>query len=368
MAYLSNYLSSRRSSSGSSGRSSGYAYPKPYQPYSVPRRGVSAIESSGSNFGGQDLASALLMQRQVNKSATPSTSFDSSYDYDPILSQIQALATQSVANSTNNASQLRKQALISSGQTDIGGKLGFDADTLAAAGQNPESEYAQLQREFQQRQKDLEEAMSAQNLLYSGEYTNNLSQLAQGKASAEASIGSRLREMLSGIDTGLLTSQETARQQALDAQTQAELLRSYGELNPTGSMTDSSGLEWDAGAATALAQAGYPADVVSGAASAYAASHPGYSVHGVKQEGHIEYQNGVPGVWIKYNTAAGASTEWTPLPTAPPSPPPAPAAYEVGNKTITLPPGTSGARSVDAPVSPSADVLQTYLAGTNRYQ
>jgi hypothetical protein len=33
----------------------------------------------------------------------------------------------------------------------------------------------------------------------------------------------------------------------------------------------------------------------------------------VMQEGHIEEHNGVPGVWIKYNTPQGTSTEWTPI-------------------------------------------------------
>jgi len=140
-----------------------------------------------------------------------------------------------VANATTNAAQLRKDALISSGEVPIGKELGFDANTLTAAGQNPESEYAQLQKEFASRQKQLEEAMSAQNLLYSGEYTKNLSELNQGRASAEGSIGSRLREMLSGIDTGLLGSQEAARQAALDAATAAALAKRYAEqVNTTG--------------------------------------------------------------------------------------------------------------------------------------
>jgi hypothetical protein len=33
----------------------------------------------------------------------------------------------------------------------------------------------------------------------------------------------------------------------------------------------------------------------------------------VMQEGHVEYRNGVPGVYVKYASPAGDSTEWTPL-------------------------------------------------------
>lgn len=270
------------------------------------------------------MASALLQQKQVNAASIPQTNFDSSFDYDPILSKIQALASQTVNNATTNAAQLRKDALISSGLTSVGKDLNFDENTLTAAGQNPESEYAQLQREFAARQKQLEEAMSAQNLLYSGEYANNLSLLNQGRASAEGGIGSRLRDMLAGIDTGLLTSKETARQQELDAATQAALQRAGYESMPNGSVVDSSGLEWDAGSASALASAGYSGDAVSAAAQQYAANH-GFSVHGVKQEGHIEYHGNQAGVWIKYDTPSGSSTEWTPLgppDMAAPTPPP----------------------------------------------
>ena len=59
--------------------------------------------------------------------------------------------------------------------------------------------------------------------------------------------------------------------------------------------------------------AGYSNQQVYNAASAYAQSHGGYVPHMVMSEGQIIYQNGVPGVMIKYNTPTGSSTEWTPL-------------------------------------------------------
>lgn len=46
---------------------------------------------------------------------------------------------------------------------------------------------------------------------------------------------------------------------------------------------------------------------------AYAQQREGYSPHAVMQEGTVTYQNGVPGVMVKYNTPQGSSTEWTPL-------------------------------------------------------
>lgn len=53
---------------------------------------------------------------------------------------------------------------------------------------------------------------------------------------------------------------------------------------------------------------------VQDSAGAYAQQREGYRPHGVMQEGTVTYQNGVPGVMIKYDTPTGSSTEWTPMP------------------------------------------------------
>lgn len=49
-------------------------------------------------------------------------------------------------------------------------------------------------------------------------------------------------------------------------------------------------------------------------AQQYAAAHGSqWSPHNIAQEGQITYQNGKPGIMVKYSTPAGSSTEWTPL-------------------------------------------------------
>jgi len=53
---------------------------------------------------------------------------------------------------------------------------------------------------------------------------------------------------------------------------------------------------------------------VNSAAQAYAQQRQGYAPHMIMQEGTVTYQNGVPGIMIKYNTPQGTSTEWTPIP------------------------------------------------------
>ncbi len=66
---------------------------------------------------------------------------------------------------------------------------------------------------------------------------------------------------------------------------------------------------------------GYTADEVYRNAMMYAQSRRGYQPHMVMQEGHIENRGGVEGVWIKFLTPQGTSTEFVPLSHAtPPAP------------------------------------------------
>jgi hypothetical protein len=63
--------------------------------------------------------------------------------------------------------------------------------------------------------------------------------------------------------------------------------------------------------------AGYSGEAILAAAQAYAQGRSygggGYEPHAIMQEGHVEYQNGQPGVYIKYSTPGGSTTEWTPI-------------------------------------------------------
>jgi hypothetical protein len=227
VATLSNYLSG----GSTAGRpTSGARYPaiQRYRPYSPPRIN-SGYRTQDSPFAGQDFASALIASQQQAKAVTPSTTFENTFNYDPILSKLQALSSQTVANASTNAAQLRNEAAITTGDPSLLKSLAFDDNTINAATQNPESLYAQLQKEYVQRSRDLEESMNARNLMYSGEYDRNLQELAQGKASAEGELGARLRELLSQADTGLLGAKETARQNALEAQIAQANARNFAE-------------------------------------------------------------------------------------------------------------------------------------------
>lgn len=217
--YLSNYLSGSRTMKTAG--SSQYPVIKRYTPYaSSQSRGINAAPTSAP-YANQDLASALLYQQQLRQNTTPSSTFTDNYNYDPIQSKIQALGSQSVANAQTNASQLRKEAAINQGDPELLRSLGFDENTINAASGNPQSLLSQLNLEYQNRQKQLSDSLSAQNLYYSGENQRQLGLLAQGKATAESNIGQKLRDLLAGVDSGVLGSQENARQADLKAQLDA---------------------------------------------------------------------------------------------------------------------------------------------------
>lgn len=233
MAYsLSNYLSGSKTMKTAG--SSHYPVIKRYSPYaSSQSRGINATPVSAP-YANQDLASALLQQQQQRQYSTPSSTYQDTYNYDPIQSKIQALGTQSVANAQTNAAQLRKEAGINTGDSELLKALGFDQNTIDAASANPQSLMAQLNLEHQNRSKQLAESMSAQNLYYSGENQLQLGLQAKGLASGQANLGQHLRDLLSGVDTGVLNSQEAARkaeiQAQLDAASKAQFNSLYEEL------------------------------------------------------------------------------------------------------------------------------------------
>jgi hypothetical protein len=258
-----------------------------------------------------------LQTQQQKKLSTPSSTFENTYDYDPILARIQALSTMTVANAKTEAEQARRKLIIDTGDPTVAKTLGFDENTISAATQNPESMLAQLNKEFAKRQLDLKESYSAQNLLYSGSYADELKNLATGRASAEASVGQKLRDALAGVDSGLLASQEAERQRLLQAAQDAAMKRAglesgYGGAS-AGNLAD---FKYDA-----VVPPGYSLEAIYAQAQANAPA--GQTPMHIMNQGQIIMQNGVPGVMIKYfdpNTGTG-NTIWVPLPTAPPTTP-----------------------------------------------
>lgn len=239
-----------------------------------------------------------------------------SFEGDPILAQIRAMNAKLLDQA--RAAQLAgtKQEQIAYGY-DPNLKYA-DAATQEAARQNPYSALGLLLRGHEQRGLNLDESLNKSNLFYSGErgrqiglegfqYTGErvgANQGYQGKINA-------LAQMLQDVET---QAQEREIQGMQSAYERALQYGYGGGGGGGGGGSGGGGLE---NARQFGNINGLSDEQLNAAASQYASgrSYGGspYQPGMVMQEGHVEVRNGVPGVYIKYRTAGGDSTEWTPI-------------------------------------------------------
>lgn len=195
---------------------------------------------AGSNSGqSTSLTNALGAQAQQTdiQRRQPTTQMTVSYESDPVLARIRALATQNVGNAETEAAAIRKQAVIDTGLSDVGREIGLDESTLGAAAANPFSAIANLRRDSTRRGLDLDESLNQQNLFWSGHRANQLGDLARNTAEAEVGLGRDLRSILGQADLGVLQARAQAaaeEQAALEAVAERERQAAYlnALLNP----------------------------------------------------------------------------------------------------------------------------------------
>lgn len=211
LATLSQTLSSAPASGNRYKYSTSSGVPKQANPYA--RLGANV---SGSNSGPQGLYAALLQGQQQTRAA-PSTEFQSSYNFDPILSKLSALGEMSIANARTEAAGATKQAIIDSGEAGIGQEIGADANTIEAARQNTMSTSALRQKDFGQRSTDLDESLNQRGLFYSGERIRRMQDLEAGRAMDEVNFAKQLRALLANIQDSLLASEEAEQVRQIEA-------------------------------------------------------------------------------------------------------------------------------------------------------
>jgi hypothetical protein len=135
-------------------------------------------------------------------------------------------------------------------------------------------------------------------------------QLGGGQSGINPALLASLRQTPQSFTPQALQASNSAQLLAMQAaQAQAQMAQSSG-----GGGGGGGGLENPNQFGQIL---GLSDEAVQAAASKYAGGRSfggsAYQPHMVMQEGHVEYRNGVPGIYVKYATAAGDSTEWTPL-------------------------------------------------------
>lgn len=148
----------------------------------------------------------------------PSNEFQAQYNFDPVLSKLQALSEQSIANARTDAATAKKQALIDAGSSELARSLGGDENTINAANANQFGTSQLLQKEFGDRQRQLDEYLNANNLFYSGERVRQMGELERGRAQAETDFGQKLRDLMSNIDSQLQAAEEAEIARQIEAQ------------------------------------------------------------------------------------------------------------------------------------------------------
>jgi hypothetical protein len=216
VATLSTTLSSASSNRAPSGASS-YPVPRVQNPYL--KMGAQTNFGSGGS-GQQGLYAGLLQSGQFQRPQV-STEFQTQYNFDPVLAKLSALGEMSIANARTEAANAKKQALIDAGALDIAKETGADENTLGAIGQNNIaglSTQAKLMKEYQDRQRQMDEQLNASNLFYSGERIRQHQDLEQGRLSAESQFGGNLRGLLSSINAQLQAAEEAELMRQIEAQ------------------------------------------------------------------------------------------------------------------------------------------------------
>jgi hypothetical protein len=213
VATLSTTLSSASSNRAPSGASS-YPVPRVQNPYLK----MGAQTSFGSGGSGQQGLYAGLLQSQQFQRPQVSTEFQTQYNFDPVLAKLSALGEMSIANARTEAMNAKKQALIDAGSEEIARGVGADENTLSAAKANPFSTQAELMKQYQDRQRQMDENLNANNLFYSGERVRQMGELERGRAQAETQFGGNLRGLLSQIDAQLQAAEEEELMRQIQAQ------------------------------------------------------------------------------------------------------------------------------------------------------
>ena len=207
-------------------------------PMSQPRP-VSAPPASAD--GG--IAEALQKLRQSTQQGdlTPKAI---SYNYatDPLLQQVAALGTQSRQGAESGALALRKQTAIDYGDEALARTFGDEA-TAVAARNNPNSVRAQLQKSYEEAQRDLENQYNESNLFYGGARIKGLADLATTLTNQQAQAAGEQQKTLSGIEEQRLSAIRAAdaadlqaQQEAYNRALEAEMGMGYGDYQP----------DWDA--------------------------------------------------------------------------------------------------------------------------
>jgi hypothetical protein len=216
----------------------------------------------------------------------------------------------------------RNRAVIEFGDPALAGLAGFGLDPQSAdfAKQNYLSGNATMSRLDKSRddaKRNVINALAGKGLLFSGETGYQEGEVGSEYGRNVYDARNKVLDSLRTVDQNYLDRKSSLHDRVVQALQQAFYFAAQnggvaGGGGSGGGGGGGGGLEWDPGSQKGVTNAGLSTGAVAQAAAQYAAAR-GFTPLAVKQEGHIEVKNGIPGVQVKYQTPQGTSTEWTPI-------------------------------------------------------
>lgn len=287
------------------------------------------------------------------------------------------------AKTADEAAAMRTAALRSlamqygglpQGFQDVYGDL--SPTDLQNAAANPLSESANIARNYGQSRDQLMRSLAARGALQSGDLGYGMDRLdtahAQDLYDLSNAFTDSAQQAVNSYSSQMNQLEEDQMQQIQSAAA-AVYGQGYRLTDAQGNPIDTSG--W--GTATGGHQIGafempflpqgYSDEAVNNAATAYAQAHGYQGPHMVMNEGTITYQNGQPGIMVKYVDRNGQfTTEWTPIGQPDEAQAAAPAPSGGGGSVVTAPPppspGTISQVAAAAPTIASSDAFNKVLS------
>lgn len=172
-------------------------------------------------YRAKPLAGALLAARhlQPGAGAPPPNPGANPYDFSTDAAYQQTLALLGKQRGAASASALnrRKQLAIDYGDPAFARALGLDPSTLAAAGQNPFSVFAQEKRAAETQPRLLDENLNQQNLYWSSTAGQQQSDLQRSLLQGRAEAAGKARASAGSIEDALAAALSGADQQQIQA-------------------------------------------------------------------------------------------------------------------------------------------------------
>lgn len=227
----------------------------------------------------------------------------------PYLDRLKGRKDADMARRRASNLEKKKQTLLRWGSKELASKiLGADDPILGLISDDPNSStsaMALINRNYQNKEREALSALNQLNLWFSSGHGETQNEIGRQKLGEIDQGVQAIQSDFFNMDEQLAAAEASWADQLFNAELQGFEDGGTGFAGAPGG--------WESGYGGNQPQGGYTEDQVLSAAGAYAAPR-GYTPKNITHEGQIFYQNGQPGINVKfYDSNGGTTTEWVPL-------------------------------------------------------